>query len=172
MRLSRILAACIVLAVLQMTRNTAASTSGALSLDDTYLNSFRGDWEMVGDVRGTAVRYHCHAERVLHDGFLLLHMVDAAPSPSYEADVFLGYDATVHDYVVHWLDKYGAGGARVVATGKREGERLVVIFPYSTGAFRDTFGGDPRTGHWTLLIESQESSGSWTKFGSYQISRR
>jgi hypothetical protein len=172
MRLSGMFVACVALAVSQTTHSDAAAANSKPSPDDAYLNSFRGDWEMVGDVRGTPVRYHCHAERVLGDGFLLLHLADAAPSPSYEADVFMGYDAAAHDYVVHWLDKFGAAGARVVATGRLEGEQLVVIFPYSTGAFRDTFGGDPGSGHWTLLIESQEKTGSWSTFGSYQVSRR
>jgi hypothetical protein len=115
----------------------AASQPGqSFSPDEAYLNSFSGDWDMAGDVRGTPVRYHCHAGRVLHNGFLLLHLVDAAPSPDYEADVFIGYDASANDYVVHWLAKYGAAGARVVASGKREREQLVVTFPYSTGASR------------------------------------
>jgi hypothetical protein len=158
--------------VLNTLTMSAASANTASSADDIYLDGFQGEWEMVGNVLGKPVRYHCHGQRVLQGGFLSLHMIDAAPSPEYEAEVFIGFDATAKDYIVHWLDRYGAAGARVVATGKREGQRLVVTFPYSSGAFRDTFSGDPKSNHWTLLIESQKQDGGWSNFGSYDVTHR
>jgi hypothetical protein len=170
--MNRILMALILSALAMLVASADTASSADAAADNAYLDGFQGEWEMIGNVLGKAVRYHCQAQRVLQGGFLSLHMIDAAPSPEYEAEVFIGFDATARDYIVHWLDRYGAAGARVVATGKRKGQRLVVTFPYSSGAFRDTFSGDPKSNHWTLLIESQKQDGGWSTFGSYDVTRR
>jgi len=98
-------------------------------------------------------------------------MKDEALPPKYEADVFIGFDTRAGDFVTHWLDRFGAGGARVVATGKRDGERLMVVFPYTEGAFRDTFTFEPKTQTWSLLLESQGRDGSWSTFAAYKLAR-
>ena len=126
---------------------------------------------MAGTTLGKPVRYHAQGERVLQGGFLRLHMVDAATPPKYEADVFIGFDAKAGDYVAHWLDRFGAAGARVVATGKRDGKQLVIYFPYAEGKFRDTFIFEPESDTWSLLIESQEANGSWSTFANYKLAR-
>jgi len=141
------------------------------SADEAFLDHLQGEWWLEGTVRGKAVRYRAHGERVLQGGFLRLQMIDAAAQPQYQANVYIGFDAKAHDYVAHWLDRFGAAGARVVATGHRDGERLVLMFPYAEGAFRDTFTFEPKSGTWTLLLESQEASGSWSKFATYTFVR-
>jgi hypothetical protein len=148
-----------------------AHADDALSPDNVYLDGLVGEWNMSGTVLGRPVRYLARGERVLQGGFLRLHMIDAAAEPQYEADLFLGFDAQAHDYVGHWLDRFGAAGARVVATGQREGERLVINFPYSSGAFRDTLMFDQTTGAWSLLLETQTRNGSWSTFANYTLRR-
>jgi glyoxylase I family protein len=142
------------------------------SADEAFLDGLDGSWVMEGMLGGKPVTYDASGERVLHAGFLRLHMVDVRQPPPYQADVFVGYDAKAHDFVVHWLDQFGAAGARVVATGHRQGNRLVVVFPYAEGAFRDTFTRDVATDTWTLLLESQAPSGSWSTFASYSLHRK
>ena len=88
-------------------------------------------------------------------------MIDAASPPQYEADLFIGFDPKANDYIAHWLDNFGAAGARVVARGDRQGQSLVIIFPYAEGAFRDTFTWQPATTSWSLLMESQHSDATW-----------
>jgi hypothetical protein len=149
----------------------AAQAADAPSPDEAYLNALQGPWTMDGVLRGDPVSYVASGERFLDGGWLKLHMIDAQTPPQYEAEVFLGYDSKAGDYVVHWLDRFGAAGARVVGTGRREGERLSVIFPYAEGAFRDTFVRVPENNSWTLLIESQETSGAWSTFASYTLVR-
>ena len=70
--------------------------------------------------------------------------------------MFLGFDAKAGDYIAHWLDQFGAAGARVVATGHREGQTLVLLFPYQGSPFRDTLtlAADGSSG--TLLLEAQK----------------
>jgi hypothetical protein len=108
---------------------------------------------------------------VLQGGFLRLHMIDAAPNPQYEADVFIGFDAQRHDFIAHWLDRFGAAGARVVGSGKRDGQQLVVIFPYVSGAFRDTFTFLSDKAAWSLLLEAQKPDGTWSTFATYTLTR-
>lgn len=139
--------------------------------DEAYLDALQGSWLMDGTLGGRAVRYRASGKLVLRGGFLRLRMIDAATPPQYQADVFIGYDRKADDYVVHWLDEFGAPGARVVGTGRRTGERLVVTFPYAEGAFRDTFTRDAAAGTWTLLLESQEPDGHWSTFASYTLVR-
>jgi len=127
---------------------------------------------MSGTLGGEPVRYLAEARRVLQGGFVKLHMIDAQQPPQYEADVYLGFDSKANDFIVHWLDRFGAAGARVVARGERNGHRLVVIFPYADGAFRDTFTWQPATRSWLLLLESQSDDGTWSTFANYTMTRR
>ena len=124
---------------------------------------------MTGVVTGKPVRYNATGERVLQGGFLRLHMSDAAATPSYEADAYLGFDARQQGYIVHWLDRFGAAGSRVVGSGKREGSVLTVMIPYKENDFRDTFEWHEKTGTWVLIIENQNKDGSWSVFAHYSM---
>jgi hypothetical protein len=80
------------------------------SPDNAYLDELQGEWEITGTLLGKPVKYHARGERVLQGGFLRLHMIDLGAAPNYEAELFLGFDAHAGDYVVHWLDRFGAAG--------------------------------------------------------------
>jgi hypothetical protein len=163
----RIFSACILLLALGVQHPVHAAD--ARSADNAYLDALRGDWDMTGTLLGKPAKYHARGQRVLHGGFLRLHMIDVADVPTYEADLFLGYDRHADDYIGHWLDRFGAAGARVVASGKRQGETLVIQFPYAEAAFKDTFVYDPNTDTWSLLIESQKPDGGWSEFATYTL---
>jgi hypothetical protein len=137
----------------------------------SFLGQLGGDWELTGTLLGKPVHYHARGRWVLQGAWLRFAMVDAASPPAYEAQLFLSYDAQADDYIAHWLDRFGAAGARVVASGPRTGDTLVLLFPYAQGAFRDTLRltGGARGG--TLLIESQAKDGSWSPFATYQMKR-
>jgi hypothetical protein len=157
--------------VLAMGTERVAFATDAPTADNAYLDALQGDWDMTGTLLGKPVKYHARGERVLQGGFLCLHMIDAADVPTYEADLFLGYDARANDYIGHWLDRFGASGARVVANGKRQGETLVLHFPYADAAFTDTFVYDPNSRTWSLVIESQAPDGGWSNFAKYTLMR-
>jgi hypothetical protein len=161
---------CIVLFCMTGTVATRAADS-ATSPDEAYLDALQGAWVIAGTLGGKPVRYFADGQRVLQGGFMKLHMIDAGSRPQYEADVFIGFDAKANDYIAHWLDRFGAPGARVVARGERQGQRLVLIFPYADGAFRDTFTWQPESKSWSLLLESQGGNGAWSTFASYSLIR-
>lgn len=137
--------------LLAFTAIQSVRSAGTKSADDAYLDGLQGKWDMAGTVLGKPVKYHA-----------------TGAVPTYEADLFLGYDPHARDYVGHWLDRLGAAGARVVAIGKRDGDTLVIEFPYAEGTFRDTFVFDPKSHAWTLIIDSH-SSGTWSNFATYKL---
>jgi hypothetical protein len=162
---------CAFILILAMGAERLARAEDARSADNAYLDALQGDWGMTGTLLGKPVKYRARGERVLQGGFLRLHMIDATDAPTYEADLFLGFDAHAGDYIGHWLDRFGAAGARVVATGKRQGQTLVIQFPYAEAAFKDTFVYDPDSHTWVLVIESQKPDGTWSNFAKYTLIR-
>jgi hypothetical protein len=167
--LAALLLTALTMPISALARSGAAHV--AADADNAYLENLLGKWDMTGSMGSTALHYHAVGERVLQGGFLRLHMADASPDPKYEADVFIGVDPVQHDFIVHWLDRFGAAGARVVGTGKRADAQLIVMFPYASGNFRDTFTFVPSTGTWSLLLESQKQDGSWSTFATYSLAR-
>ena len=141
------------------------------SPDKAYLDDLQGRWIMQGTFHDKPLIYAAIGQRVLDGAWLRLHMVALGKPLRYEADVFFGYDAKAHDFIVHWLDQFGAPGARVVATGRRDGDELVFTFPYTEGPFRDTLRRHKTTGRWTLLLESQGKDGSWSTFANFKFTR-
>jgi hypothetical protein len=84
---------------------------------EAYLDALQGTWVMEGTLGGRPVRYSADGQRVLRGAFVRLHMIDVASPPQYEAEIFIGFDPKANDYIAHWLDRFGAPGARVVARG-------------------------------------------------------
>jgi hypothetical protein len=136
-----------------------------------WLAQLAGLWDMRGTVQGTPAHYRAAGRWVLADGWLELHLTERAGAAGYEARVFIGYDAKAQQYIAHWLDRFGAAGARVVATGERHADTLELDFPYAEGAFRDTLtlAADGNSG--TLLLESQAPDGAWSTFARYRLRR-
>ena len=148
----------------------ACASGDQKSPDDQFLDRLVGTWDMEGRLGSQPVHYIAIGERTLGGGWLEFHMQDrAAGTQGYEARIFLGADRKSHDFVAHWLDQFGAAGARVVATGTRQGNVLHLAFPYTEGAFRNTWTLVPDSKAWTLLIESQDKDGAWKEFARYAI---
>jgi hypothetical protein len=149
----------------------AAAPAAEPAAADPFLARLEGDWDLTGSVRGESVHQHAACRWVLKGGWLRFALTDLAQPPGYEASVFFSYDARAGDYIVHWLDQFGAAGARVVGSGHRDGETLVFGFPYAEGAFRDTLTLAADGRHGTLLIEQQGKDGGWSTFASYRLVR-
>jgi Protein of unknown function (DUF1579) len=150
---------------------SADTAAAATPPGDAFLTQLVGEWDMSGTVNGRPVRYRGEGRWVLKNSWLCLTMTDSASPPAYQASVFLGFDRRAGDYIAHWLDQLGAAGARVVASGKREGRTLVLLFPYSDGAFRDTLSLAANGASGSLLLESQQKDGHWSTFASYRLTR-
>jgi hypothetical protein len=139
---------------------------------EALLEHLVGQWHMTGSVRGRPATYTLKAARVLQRRFVELHMEDVNRPPAYEARVFIGVDSAAGRYIVHWLDRFGAAFSIPHATGDARGDTLVFTFPYSTGAFRDTFVYHPSTDTWFFRLEAADSTGGWRLFAEYDVRRR
>jgi hypothetical protein len=148
----------------------AAAAAAEPPVPSPYLAELSGDWELTGTVQGKPAHYRAHGACVLNRSWLEFSMRDVATPPAYEARVYIGYDRGADDYIAHWLDKFGAAGARVLGSGHLSGRTLVLNFPYAEGAFRDTLTLAD-AGRGTLLIEAQDKDGRWSTFALYQMKR-
>jgi hypothetical protein len=148
------------------------SVATAAPARDAFLAQLAGEWELTGTTRGEAVHYVVHGHWILADAWLAWDMSDVKRPPGYQAQVLFSADPAAGDYVVHWIDQFGGAGARVVGSGRREGQTLIFSLPYAQGSFRDTVALAPDAASGTLLIEAQQPDGSWSTFGSYQMRRR
>lgn len=151
---------------------SAVAAGAPAATRDAFLDRLAGHWLMKGTVGHTAVSYDADGRWMLADGWLRLSLIDAAKPPAYEADVYLGFDPKAGDCVVHWLDRYGAAGARVVGVGHRREQTLVFEFPYAESTFRDTLTLAEDGAAGALLIESIEPAGHVSTFASYTLTRR
>jgi hypothetical protein len=151
--------------------DAAGAAAASASQPDAFLAQLVGDWDMPGTLAGKTVHYRGTGRWLLKNAWLCLSLLDLGVPSAYQADVYLGHDAKQDDYIAHWLDQFGAAGARVVATGHRDGQTLVLLFPYADGAFRDTLTLAPDGNSGTLVMQSQRADGSWTNFASYRLLR-
>jgi hypothetical protein len=149
---------------------TAQGATAAPAPPDPFLAQLVGDWDLIGRVGKQPAHYRGTGRWVLKQAWLGLTLNDLATG-GYQASVYLGHDAAAADYVVHWLDQFGAAGARVVGSGRRDAQTLVLQFPYTEGAFRDTLTLSEDGSSGTLLLESQQKDGRWTTFASYRMTR-
>ena len=171
-RVRALLACAIGCGVLLLAGSEPSATAAAPVARDPFLAELAGQWLFTGSVHCQHVNYIGRGRWVLGGGWLRLNLLDAGKPQAYAADVYLGYDPAAGDYIAHWLDRFGAAGARVVASGHREGRRLTLDFPYESSAFRDTLtlAADGASG--TLLVESKRADGTWSTFASYAFKRQ
>lgn len=148
-----------------------AQTSQTAEME-ALLDRLVGEWQMTGSVRGEPATYTLTAARVLRGRFVELHIEDVTRPPAYEARVFIGVDSAGGRYIAHWLDGFGAGYSIPHATGEARGDTLVLLFPYPTGAFRDTFVYDRRSDTWRFRLEASDGAGGWRRFAEYLVRRR
>lgn len=147
----------------------SAVTSRAAEPPDPLLARLEGPWKATGQVRGKPVTYDAEGRWVLGGAFLELSLRDVATPPQYEARVLLGRSKSKGDYIAHWLDGFGADGARVVGVGTGSADSLVLTFPYDKQPFRDRFEL-ARDGTFTLVIDSQSKDG-FSRFADYRFVR-
>lgn len=142
----------------------------ALAEDDALLSRFEGAWRATGDVRGKPVTYDASGRFVLGGAWLELSLTDTSQPPRYEARVLIGRSKKKGDYVAHWLDGFGADGARVVGTGTASASGLELRFPYDGGPFRDRFDF-AKDGSFTLAIDALGADGGSEHFAAYTFTR-
>jgi Protein of unknown function (DUF1579) len=134
-------------------------------LKDPFLDNLVGNWHVERKFgSGRTAENTVHAEWVLDHQFLELHYLDVATPLTYEAMVFIGYNAGDQIYVCHWIDNFG-GEFSALGSGKIDSERHAIefTFNYKNGPFTNKFSFDPATKTWTSLMRQKEK-GDWKVF--------
>lgn len=138
-------------------------------LDDGSLDALQGRWRLAGHVQGDSVNYNGFGKWVLNHQFLQLNLRDAAPTPQYEAHVYIGWDPERKQYVAHWLDVFGGRFSETLGYATQEGDELRFLFEYPDGPFRTTFV--LRGSGFELDMKSRAKDGTWSPFAHY-VARR
>lgn len=138
---------------------------------DELLENLAGDWKVTRKIGGRTVENIVKAEWVLNHQFLLAHMKDVSNPPTYEAQIFIGYDNTSERYVAHWIDVFGGRFSETLGYGTRAGNSIKFVFEYPEGPFRNTFTWNPETKTWLSLMEHKDARGKWKVFAEDNFRR-
>jgi hypothetical protein len=148
----------------------AAAAGANAVLAQSPLADLVGTWKMVGHVGSKEVEYRARGKWVLGGAFLRLSMSDVAQPPGYQAEVFIGHDATSERLVCHWLDAFGGRPSETLGYGAFEGESLTLVFEYPPGPFRTTLAREAH-GTWRVTMRAKEGQGPWETFAEYTLVR-
>ena len=136
-------------------------------LKDDLLDNLEGQWKLKGTIVGHPGDADMDAVWVLNHQFLKIHEKGTAPipgRPTYEADIYVGYDNASERYVIHWIDIYGGRFSETLGYGTRSGNGIKFVFEYPDGPFHNTFTWNPETKTWRLLLEQKNENGKWGVF--------
>ena len=139
--------------------------------EDELLDELQGEWSMKGTLLGDPIEYRLRAKWVLQHQFLLLEIQDLSRPPSYEAAVYIGFDTSLDQYVVHWLDEFGGKPSAILGYGQSTEDAIQLFFDYSSGQFRDTFTFDRDSEKWRFYFEAQTMDGTWSVFADHCVQR-
>ena len=143
----------------------AGTTAAAPApLHDAFLSHLVGRWQLQGIVLKKPIRQIVTGSWAIRHQFVVLHFTG-----SYEAAVYIGYDAPHRSYVEHWLDEFGGAGATAAGIGTRNGNAVTFLFHYTDGDFRNTMTYDPRRGQWRIHYASLKKDGTWSNFGDQTL---
>ena len=141
------------------------------TFEDEALNNLAGDWKLTRKMHGQTSVSSVHAEWVLNHQFLFIHMKEQSNPSQYEARIYIGYDNTSKNYVVHWIDMFGGRVSETLGHGTREGNSIKLEFNYPDGLFHNTLTWHPETKGWTTLLEQKDANGKWSIFAEEVLRR-
>jgi hypothetical protein len=129
-----------------------------------------GEATLEGRILGTMAHHEVQIEWVLNHQFLRICEKTAPGAPAqerrYEANWFLGYDATSNKYVLHLLDTFGGRFSETLGFGVRDGDTLRFVFEYPDGPFHTTFAWSETSKTWQWVMEQKDRAGTWTEFAN------
>jgi len=143
----------------------AGAFAGEPGTSEALLDRLAGDWVLSGKLAGRETTHDISADWTLNHGYLRVHerSHEKAPSgaPSYEAIVFITYNAKTDDYTCLWLDSTSNQGlvAEGFAHAKRSANSLPFVFRDANGqvSFENTFVYDPASDSWQWIMDNVEA---------------
>ncbi len=155
--------------LLSFTMVTAQSGDKKVKKDAVYL--LAGTWQMTGHVMNQPVVYRAEGKWILDHQFFRFTMEDVQEPPEYQAQVFIGYDSSKTNYIVHWLDVFGGEYSRTLGFGKVDADSVRIVFAYQNRPFRDTIMIAEEQNSGEFLIEYKTPNGEWKEFARYKMKK-
>lgn len=129
------------------------------------LDRLAGKWVLTGKIAGKETTHDISADWTLNHGYLRIHEVsrekERSGEPSYEAIVFISYNAKSEDYSCLWLDGTSNEGLNAEGMGhaKRRENSLPFVFRDAKGqvSFENTFVYDPTSDSWKWIMDNVEA---------------
>lgn len=113
------------------------SAAGEASATETPLAFMQGDWTAEGVVEGEKANYDARGEFVLGGRWMRLTLSERDKVDGYTAHIYIGVSKEKGDLVAHWLDNFGADGARITGQGQLTKTGWELAFGYEDSLFRD-----------------------------------
>lgn len=160
----------LVIAVTAAFGQEASTSRGGFT--DPFLDNLTGEWNLKRSIRGQTVDNKVVAKWVLNHQFLLIEMSGGKPPSEYAANIYIGYDDQKKSYVVHWIDVFGGSFSETLGYGKRDGNKIVFLFDYPDGPFRNIFTWDEKKKSWNFLMQNGDKKGNWILFAEDVLRRK
>jgi hypothetical protein len=139
--------------------------AGELAHPEALLDRLAGQWVLSGKIAGRETTHDISADWTLNHGYLRIHEVSREKGPSgedsYEAIIFISYNAKTEDYTCLWLDSTSNEGlnAEGLAHARRRENSLPFVFRDSKAqvSFENTFVYDPASDSWKWIMDNVEA---------------
>jgi hypothetical protein len=176
MRTSRVLLA---LAFTCLTMQASQTQSQGSTAPEALLDAMVGHWVMTGTIARKPTTHDVDVDWVLKREYIRIHEVsrdkDAGGGPTYEAWIYIVWDAKTSEYAVMWLDNTAATSfsADGIGHAKPDGDRIPFIFKDADGSgIHTTFAYDRPRDTWSWTIENVDTSGRSSPFAALTLTRK
>ena len=174
-RLNRIMRAWLLLLVLAFAPLVQSQTSSA---PEALLDKMTGHWVMTGTIARKPTTHDVDADWVLNSEYIRVHEVSRDKDTrggTYEAWIYIVWDAKNSEYAVMWLDNTAATNfaAEGIGHAKPDGDRIPFDFKDSDGSgIHTTFAYNRAKDMWSWTIDNVDKSGKPSPFASLTLTRR
>jgi hypothetical protein len=167
------------LVCLAFVASTALAQDPATSAAVALMDKMTGRWVMTGTISNKATTDDVDVEWVLNRQYIRIHEVSrekgVGDDISYEAWVYLVWDAKKGEFAVLWLDNTAATNFEPEGIGhaKPDGDRIPIIIKAADGAaIHTTFAYDRANDSWTWAIDNVDKLGTASPFARLTLTRK
>lgn len=158
---------------------TANAQSKYTTTPEGLMDKMTGHWVMTGTIRRSQTTHDVDVDWILKREYIRIHEVsrekDEKGGPSYEAWIYLVWDAKNNEYAVMWLDNTAATNFAPEGVGhaKPDGDRIPFIFKDPDGGgIHTTFAYAPQNDTWSWTIDNIDKSGKSSPFARLSLTRK
>jgi hypothetical protein len=156
-----------------------AQRPGFAAAPEALLDKMTGHWVLTGTIGRKLTTHDVDVDWIFKREYLRLHEVsheqDAAGGPSYEAWIYIVWDAKKDEYAVLWLDNTAAFtfGAEGIGHATPDGDRIPIVFrDPDGGGIHTTFNYDRANDTWSWTIDNADKTGKLSSFAKVTLRRK